>query len=82
MRKLSKRAKAFEDRVDRSRHYSVDEAVEILEELSSSKFKESYDVSINLGVDPKKIGSGGSGGNRTSQRDREIGQSCGFCPGR
>ena len=54
MRKLSKRARAFEDRVDRGRHYSVDEAVEILEELSSSKFKESYDISINLGVDPKK----------------------------
>ena len=54
MRKLSKRARAFEERVDRSRHYSVDEAVEILEELSSNKFKESYDISINLGVDPKK----------------------------
>ena len=54
MRKLSKRARAFEDRVDRGRHYSVDEAVEILEELSSNKFKESYDISINLGVDPKK----------------------------
>ena len=54
MRKLSKRARAFEERVDRGRHYSVDEAVEILEELSSNKFKESYDISINLGVDPKK----------------------------
>ena len=40
--------------MDRGRHYSVDEAVEILEELSSNKFKESYDISINLGVDPKK----------------------------
>ena len=36
------------------KHYSIPEAVEILEELSSKKFKESYDISINLGVDPKK----------------------------
>jgi len=54
MRKLTKRAKAFEDRVDKGKHYPIDEAVKILEELSSNKFKESYDVSINLGVDPKK----------------------------
>ena len=54
MRKLTKRAKAYEDRVDRGKHYPIDEAVKILEELSSNKFKESYDVSINLGVDPKK----------------------------
>ena len=54
MKKLSKRAKVFEERVVRGKHYSINEAVEILEELSSKKFKESYDISINLGVDPKK----------------------------
>ena len=54
MKKLSKRAQAFADKVVPGKHYSIPEAVEILEELSSKKFKESYDISINLGVDPKK----------------------------
>ena len=54
MKRLSKRAKAFEEKVVRGKHYAIGEAVEILEELASEKFKESYDVSINLGVDPKK----------------------------
>ena len=54
MKKLSRRAKAFADKVVPGKHYSMPEAVEILEELSSEKFKESYDISINLGVDPKK----------------------------
>ncbi|MEE4284420.1 MAG: 50S ribosomal protein L1, partial [Pseudomonadales bacterium] len=31
-----------------------DEAVTLLSELSKTKFKESFDVSINLGVDPRK----------------------------
>jgi large subunit ribosomal protein L1 len=34
--------------------YSVEEAVALLNEFSSKKFKESIDVSINLGVDPRK----------------------------
>ena len=54
MKKLSRRAQAFVDKVVPGKHYSIPEAVEILEELSSEKFKESYDISINLGVDPKK----------------------------
>ena len=34
--------------------YSIEEAVGLLTELASSKFTESLDVSINLGVDPRK----------------------------
>ena len=54
MKKLSRRAKAFAEKVVPGKHSSITEAVEILEELSSEKFKESYEISINLGVDPKK----------------------------
>ncbi|MBA57963.1 MAG: 50S ribosomal protein L1 [Gammaproteobacteria bacterium] len=54
MKKLSKRAKAFEEKLVVGKYYSVDEAVDLLTEFSSKKFKESFDVSINLGVDPKK----------------------------
>jgi len=52
--KLSKRVKAFKEKVDPAKNYPVTEAVAILNELSSVKFKESIDVSVNLGVDPRK----------------------------
>ena len=54
MAKLSKRVKAFKEKVDPAKNYPVVEAVAILNELSSVKFKESIDVSVNLGVDPRK----------------------------
>jgi large subunit ribosomal protein L1 len=54
MAKLSKRVKAFKEKVDPVKNYPVSEAVAILNELSSVKFKESIDVSVNLGVDPRK----------------------------
>ena len=54
MTKLSKRVRAFKEKVDPEKAYEITEAVSILNELSSVKFKESIDVSINLGVDPRK----------------------------
>ncbi|ARS54391.1 50S ribosomal protein L1 [Kushneria konosiri] len=54
MAKLSKRMKLIRDRVDASRVYSVDEAATLLSEISSVKFKESVEVAVNLGVDPRK----------------------------
>ncbi len=40
-------------KVDRDKNYSVEEAAEILSGFESSKFDESVDLAINLGVDPK-----------------------------
>ena len=40
-------------KVDRDRNYSLEEAAEILVGFENSKFDESIDVAINLGVDPK-----------------------------
>ncbi|MCP5178743.1 MAG: 50S ribosomal protein L1 [Pseudomonadales bacterium] len=54
MAKLSKRLKLIQDRVDRAKSYPIEEAVALLSELSKTKFVESIDVSINLGVDPRK----------------------------
>ena len=54
MAKLTKRAQMIRERVDTNRTYSLDEAVALLSELSTVKFKESLDVAINLGVDPRK----------------------------
>ncbi|QWF70293.1 50S ribosomal protein L1 [Methylomonas paludis] len=54
MAKISKRAKAIKEKVVRSKQYSVSEAVGLLKEFANSKFDESVDVSVNLGVDPRK----------------------------
>lgn len=54
MAKLSKRHKLLNSKVDRSKVYSVEEAVALLKECASPKFVESVDVSVNLGIDPRK----------------------------
>ncbi|WP_417863834.1 50S ribosomal protein L1 [Vreelandella venusta] len=54
MAKLTKRAKIIREKVDSNKTYSLEEAVALLAELSTVKFKESLDVAINLGVDPRK----------------------------
>ncbi|MCB1692737.1 MAG: 50S ribosomal protein L1 [Pseudomonadales bacterium] len=54
MGKLSKRVRAFREKVEPGKVYPIEEAVALLNDLSKVKFKESLDVSINLGVDPRK----------------------------
>ena len=54
MAKLTKRQKLIREKVDSEKVYSINEAVSLLTELSTVKFKESVDVSVNLGVDPRK----------------------------
>ncbi|GAA3933278.1 50S ribosomal protein L1 [Litoribacillus peritrichatus] len=54
MAKLTKRAKLVAEKVDAEKQYSVEEAVSLLKELSTVKFTESVDVSVNLGIDARK----------------------------
>ena len=54
MAKLTKKAKAIKEKVVSNKQYSVAEAVSLLKEFANSKFDESIDVSVNLGVDPRK----------------------------
>ncbi|WP_280564039.1 MULTISPECIES: 50S ribosomal protein L1 [unclassified Chromohalobacter] len=54
MAKLTKRAQMLSEKVDNSKVYNLEEAVALLSEVSAVKFKESVEVSINLGVDPRK----------------------------
>ncbi|MFW5444228.1 MAG: 50S ribosomal protein L1 [Methylococcaceae bacterium] len=54
MAKLSKKAKLIEAKVDRTQQYSISEGVALLKEFANSKFDESVDVSVVLGVDPRK----------------------------
>lgn len=54
MAKLTKRQKAIAAQLVPGKLYSIDEAVALLGSLPASKFKESIDIAVNLGVDPKK----------------------------
>ena len=54
MAKLTKRAKAIREKIEHGRQYPIDDALRLLQDLSSVKFKESVDVSVNLGIDPRK----------------------------
>ena len=54
MSKLTKRARAIREKVEKGRLYAAEEAFGLLKELSQVKFRESVDVSVNLGVDPRK----------------------------
>ena len=54
MAKLSKRINAFRDKVEQDKYYSIQDAVNLLKEISSVKFDESVEVAINLGVDARK----------------------------
>jgi len=54
MAKLTKKRKLIDQKIDSTKSYSIEQAVALLTELSSAKFKESIDVAINLGVDPRK----------------------------
>lgn len=54
MAKLSKRNKAIREKVDSTKFYAIDEAVTLLNELSTVKFTESMDVAVNLGIDARK----------------------------
>ena len=54
MAKLSKRVQAQRAKVDRTKTYPVADALTLVKECATSKFDESIDVAVNLGVDPRK----------------------------
>ncbi len=54
MARVGKRLQTARKLVEPSKLHSVEEAVKILESLPKAKFDESVDISINLGVNPRK----------------------------
>ena len=54
MAKLTKKQKLIAEKFDSEKFYALPDALEILSSVSSSKFKEALDLSVNLGVDPRK----------------------------
>ncbi|CAM3050067.1 50S ribosomal protein L1 [Legionella worsleiensis] len=54
MAKLTKKRKKINEVVKANHLYNVTEAVVVLKQLASANFKENIDISVNLGVDPRK----------------------------
>ncbi len=54
MAALSKRRKTAREKVDANMTYAVEDALGLVKEFATAKFPESIDVSVNLGVDPRK----------------------------
>jgi large subunit ribosomal protein L1 len=54
MANISKRQKAIDTKVKEGKVYDLDAAIALLKECATAKFKESVDLSINLGIDAKK----------------------------
>ena len=54
MAKLTKKQKAFANKVDTNKLYAFADAMAIIKECANAKFDESIDVAIQLGVDAKK----------------------------
>jgi large subunit ribosomal protein L1 len=53
MVKLSKRQKATAGIIDREKHYALEEAVSLIKSNANTKFDETIEVALNLGVDPR-----------------------------
>jgi large subunit ribosomal protein L1 len=54
MAAISKRRKAFANKVDRAKAYPALDAMKLVKETATAKFDESIDVAVNLGIDAKK----------------------------
>lgn len=53
-KKLTKKRKAVEGKVDANKLYSLNEAMSLVKDVNTTKFNASVDVHVRLGVDPRK----------------------------
>ncbi|UXX81145.1 50S ribosomal protein L1 [Reichenbachiella carrageenanivorans] len=54
MAKLTKNQKLAAEKYDKTKDYSIDEASQLVKDITTTKFDASVDVDIRLGVDPRK----------------------------
>jgi large subunit ribosomal protein L1 len=53
MSKAGKRIRKAREGIDRNKAYGVDEALKLVKSRAGTKFNETVDIAMNLGVDPK-----------------------------
>jgi len=52
--KISKRMKEIKKEIDKDKTYTLEEAVKLIKKIASAKFDETVELSVKLGVDPRK----------------------------
>ena len=80
MANISKRYKAMQGAVAEGKSYSIDEAFKILKDNSKTKFVESVDVAIRLGIDAKKSDQGVRGSTLLPHGTGKTVRVAVFCP--
>jgi large subunit ribosomal protein L1 len=78
--KISKRFKAMEKAVTPGKNYGVDEALKIIKDNAKTKFVESVDVAIRLGIDAKKSDQGVRGSTLLPHGTGKTVRVAVFCP--
>ena len=51
---LTKRVKTWKSKVQPGKQYAIEDALKLIKELATSKFNESVDAAVNLGIDASK----------------------------
>lgn len=54
MAKLTKRQKAIQGKVESTRLYTLEDAMNLVKQVNLAKFDASVDVHVRLGIDPRK----------------------------
>jgi large subunit ribosomal protein L1 len=54
MARFSKKKRAAREKIDSQKVYEINDALGLVKEYATAKFAESIDISVNLGVDPRK----------------------------
>ncbi len=54
MKKLTKKRRAVEGKVDKNKEYTLPEAMSLVKEVNTAKFDASVDLHVRLGIDPRK----------------------------
>ncbi|MBT3307149.1 MAG: 50S ribosomal protein L1 [Alphaproteobacteria bacterium] len=53
MKKIAKRLKSINEKIDRDATHTIADAVKIVKDCATTKFDETVEIAMNLGVDPK-----------------------------
>ncbi len=54
MAKITKKQKEARSKIDRNKLYSLEEASQLIKDVTNVKFDASVDIAVRLGVDPRK----------------------------